>query len=356
MRAGRVERTRTAALVPTFAVLLALLQGCTALGSSAQPGIYLLAGGSDEPEWMGEDAGIPVWSPDGGELAWASEDGLMVASLESGQTRVLKQLHVVGRPAWSPKGDAIAFVEDGAASLVLANSATGKVLLETPVSTQSVGQKAKELLALGGPSWSPNGARLAYVCWDGAGDELCVMNADGTDARTVTKLEPASNAPGAASSNVGPPAWSPDGATIAVAAYPERRGAAAGVFLIDLDQGTARRIAKLLPNSEITWTADGEALVFSALEKGRSDVWRVDVNSSESAKLTADLVKGGRNPALSPDGTELAVASGAAIIVLSGPDVNRQIDMHGLRGMTPAWSPSGQIAFAAVPNPIQTYD
>jgi Tol biopolymer transport system component len=353
----QVSSTAPAASIATVMILAtALLQGCTAPGSSAQSGIYVVSGASDAPGWIAEPAGIPVWSPDGRELAWATEDGLMVASVESGQTSVLAQRPVLGRPAWSPAGDAIAFVDEGSASLVVVESSTGRSLLEAPIATDSVDQEAKELLAFGGPSWSPDGDRLAFVCWDGHGDELCVMNSDGSGTRTITKLEPAPGIPGAASSNAGPPAWSPDGATIAVAAYPERRGAAAGVFLIDLEQGTARRLSKLLPNSEISWTADGASLVFSALEKGRSDVWRIAVDSSESSKLTADLPRGGRSPALSADSKELVVASGGMIVVLNGTDVDRQVEIQGLRGIAPTWSPSGEIAFAAVPNPLQTYD
>lgn len=352
------KQIRTVSLASILVVVLALLVGCTETGSSSQPGIYILRDGSDAPGWIGGPAGVPVWSSDGRILAWATEDGLMIAARESAQTRTLTNRPVVGRPAWSPAGNAIAFVDEASASLIVAESSTGKSLLEAPIATESAGRDAQELLGLGGPSWAPDGARLAYVCWDGAGDELCVMNADGTGSRTVTKLEPAPSAvDGMASSNVGPPAWSPDGAAIAVAAYPERRGAAAGVFLIDLDLGTARRVSKLVPNSEITWTPDGASLIFAASEKGRSDVLRVAVNSSESTKLTADLPKGGRSPALSPDGKELAIVSGGTIVVLDGPNVVRQINTTDLRGMAPAWSPSGgEIAFAAAQDPIRTYD
>jgi hypothetical protein len=44
------------------------------------------------------------------------------------------------------------------------------------------------------------------------------------------------------------------------------------------------------------------------------------------------------------------------IVVLNGAEVDRQVEIQGLRGIAPTWSPSGEIAFAAVPNPLQTYD
>jgi len=55
------------------------------------------------------------------------------------------------------------------------------------------------------PTWSPDGARIAYMCRDGGRDfEICVMNADGTNQIALT-------------TNAFPdesPSWSPDGTQI----------------------------------------------------------------------------------------------------------------------------------------------
>jgi Tol biopolymer transport system component len=220
------------------------------------------------------------------------------------------------------------------------------------------------LQVLGGPSWSPDGERLAFVCWDGTGDEICVVDTDGTRRRQVTRIAAREGANTAdaqdfmpAAANVGPPAWSPDGMSLAVAAYPERRGAASGVFVVDLERGTARRISSLLPTSEISWYPDGAALLFSAVEKGRSDAIRATVGYTSTTKLTASLPEGARDPVLSADGQRVAVSSGAAIVVLDHDGNMQSLDELGLRGRYPAWNADGNsIAFAASPDPIAVYE
>lgn len=352
--------SRPATVCAVLAALLLLLQGCSTAMSNvgARPGIYTVAERSDTPGWMGEPVGIPVWSPDGGELAWASEKGLRVASLASGESRWLTDDPVVGRPAWSPDGGVIAFIDQQKEALVVAESTTGAIRLKVPIASKSSNRQADDLLTIGGPAWSPDGARLAYICWDGDGDELCLIGADGTGERTVTKLDPPAGVAGAlANSNAALPAWSPDGAKLAVAAFPERRGAPAGVFVVDLERGTSLRVSKLLPNSEIRWAPDGQSILFSATEKGRSDVWRVTLSSLQGVNLTKNLPAGGRSPALSPDGRSFAATSEGEIVVVGEVDDGRRIGVAGLKVRDPAWSPAGEeIAFAAVDDPIQSYD
>ena len=52
--------------------------------------------------------------------------------------------------------------------------------------------------------WSPDGSRIAYVGRTAEGPQLFVMNADGTDAKQITKLV----------SGAGGPVWSPNGARL----------------------------------------------------------------------------------------------------------------------------------------------
>jgi Tol biopolymer transport system component len=248
--------------------------------------------------------------------------------------------------------------------LVVIDASTGEQRLRTPVRNRADGPAPLALLVLGGPSWSPDGARLAFVCWDGTGDEICVVDVDGTRRRQVTRIAAREGANTAdaqdflpAAANVGPPAWSPDGMSLAVAAYPEKRGAASGVFVVDLERGAARRISSLLPTSDISWYPDGTALLFSADEKGRSDAIRAKVSNASATKLTASMPEGARDPALSADGQHVAVSSGGNIIVLDLDGDMRSLNELGLRGRYPAWSADGDsIAFAASPDPIAVYE
>ena len=220
------------------------------------------------------------------------------------------------------------------------------------------------LLTFGGPAWAPDGSRLAYVCWDGAGDEICVIHSDGTRWRQVTRLKPretggdsATERPALAEANSGPPAWSPRGDFLAVPVYPEQPGAPTGVFLVNPEEGVSRRVSSLQPNSVISWFPDGSSILFSAFRRGRSDVFRVALPTAIVATVTEGLSEGSRNPALSRDGSQIAVESSGGIMVLGEEGPLQAFRIPGLRSSYPAWSSDGMsIAVSAGTDPISVYN
>ena len=345
-----------------LAVTALALQGC--VSTSARPGIFVMADGDAEPQWIGEPAGAPVWSPRSDALVWGSEDGLLKHSLDGRAAIVLSSARVAGRAAWSPDGAAIAFVDRARSMLVVLDADDGGLRFEAPIGNRDVTRGPFSLLELGGPAWSPDGSRLAFTCWDGAGDEVCVIGADGSGRRQLTRLEPAQSTPGGAqagdepaAANTGPPAWSPDGSSLAVAVYPERRRATSGVYVVDLERGTASQVSALLPNSAIAWFPDGNSLVFSARQEGRSDVFQLQLDGGSPDNLTSGLPSGGRQPAPAGDGKKVAVVSGRDLVVVSDTDGETRSLAGELRPIFPAWSPHGEaIAFAAERDPLLIYD
>jgi Tol biopolymer transport system component len=83
----------------------------------------------------------------------------------------------------------------------------------------------------------------------------------------------------------------------------------------------------------------------------------IAVKDGARVNLTSSFAESARNPAPSPDGSRIAVASGRGIVILDrSGEVIETID-SGLRDRFPAWNRDGSsVAFAADRNPILTID
>ena len=317
----RVSAAIRPLLVLSFA--LSTLSGCVEAG--VQEGVFAVRTLDGALTRVGGPAGIPVWSPTDNSVAWGNEDGLFLRALDEAGSRRLSAAPVAGVPAWSPDGMNLAYIDRDRASLIVLTVNTGAETFTLPLDRRRGENAQFPLLTFGGPAWAPDGSFIAYVCWDGFGDEICLIESDGTGWRQVTRLErlrsggeSATQQSMQAVSNTGPPAWSPDGDYLAAAVYPERPGAPTGVFLVDLEEGMGRRVSTLQPNSIIAWAPDGHSLIFSAFRRGRTDAFRVVLENSTQRRLSERLPESSRNPAVSPDGFRIAVESGGGIIIL-GP-------------------------------------
>jgi TolB protein len=110
-------------------------------------------------------------------------------------------------PDWSPDGKSIVFTSH-AVTDDATNSATTEIYSLDVLSVNGAGKPVRltnNTEEERAPSWSPDGKRIVFCCRRGGPDfEICLMNADGTDQRTITD-------------NTAPdltPTWSSDGRTI----------------------------------------------------------------------------------------------------------------------------------------------
>ena len=146
------------------------------------------------------------------------------------------------------------------------------------------------------PTWSPNGAQLAYVSFESRKPVVYVHDVSSGKRRLVANFKGSNSAP----------AWSPDGKTLAVTLT---RDGGSQLYLMPSEGGEPRRIA---PSSSIdtepVFSHDGRMLFFVSDRGGSPQIYKVPTNGGTPERVT---FSGTYNisPSLSPDGRWLAYIS-----------------------------------------------
>jgi len=128
----------------------------------------------------------PAWSPDGGRIAWFSDDGgeyqLHVASQDGkGEHKMYKPggAGFYSATRWSPDGSHIAYLDNSQSVLVLD--------LKTGVATRVGGNRVYTPLSIVGFGWSPDSKWLAYsVGTQALATTVFVYNVDDGKSRRIT--------------------------------------------------------------------------------------------------------------------------------------------------------------------------
>jgi Tol biopolymer transport system component len=176
------------------------------------------------------------------------------------------------------------------------------------------------------PSWSPDGSKIVYVA-SGAGNEIYVMNADGTNKTNLT------NTFNISESN---PSWSATGKIV----Y-ERDNQIWTMNADGFNQSRFTAITQPSPTAP-AWSADGMKLAFSS----GGDIWKINADGSGEQRVTTNTTTD-TDPSWLADGAKIVFAKGGSGIAVVNADGTNEINLTNNSSDTkPAWSPDGTtIAF-----------
>jgi TolB protein len=242
------------------------------------------------------DAYQPAWSPDGAQIAYIrreeSSSDLMVMPAAGGEPIQLtnngsgEPLHSYERiyasmwafyPAWSPDGIEIAFASQAAPPFGSPAAEYRVTLYSVP----AVGGERQQLYAddaghVGRLAYAPDGASIVFLLTpvgDGAAQLFTYTHGVGAAAPV----------PGAPERSYDP-VFSPDGRWLAFAARDSSAGSGGvggrtDVFAMPVGGGSAIRLTSLGGARSPTFSPDGKLLAFLAIAPGSDsfDLWVVDL-------------------------------------------------------------------------------
>jgi Tol biopolymer transport system component/tRNA A-37 threonylcarbamoyl transferase component Bud32 len=285
----------------------------------------------------------PVWSPNGNRIAFlrvsTNETQVFVSPSGGGVHGVITSLYptrieAVGRHLdWSPDGKYLVAADkklpDEPFGIVLIESATGHKIQVTSPPAGMIGDM--------GPAFSPDGKSIAFIRAISSGvDDIFVAPVSGggqarrvtSDRRYIISLT-----------------WTPDGQSIL---FSTNRLGAHTLWRVGANGGEIERVPGIAENvSDPVFSGDGTKLAYSQFYVD-TNVWKLDIPTGQVQPFIVST-QYDSSPQYSPDGKRVAFRSSRSgsgeiwIAEVDSPSTARQLSRLGgaLTG-APHWSPDGK--------------
>ena len=188
------------------------------------------------------------------------------------------------------------------------------------------------------PTWSPDGARLAYVSFENKKPVIYVHSLVSGQRTVVANFKGSNSAP----------AWSPDGRRLAVTLSKE---GGSQIFLINVDgSGTQRLSTGSSINTEAFFAPDGQTLYFASDRGGSPQIYSLSIHGDNIQRITFE---GNYNvsPRISSDGKTLAFITrrdGAfrlAVMDLASRQI--QVLTDSAKDESPSFAPNDRLILIA---------
>ena len=219
------------------------------------------------------------------------------------------------------------------------------------------------LVGGGAPAWSPDGAQIALYGSNGVGSDIFVVDANGNNLRSLTKSRIDGNRF---------PVWSPDGSKIA---FVSDRDGQIDIYLMTADGKNPRNLTfDLREEDRPSWSPDGKRVVFGAYQRNpqgnraESEVFVMGADGANRINLTQNPRAVNSYPSWSPDGKKIAYRASPKpglwfqpfnIHVMNADGTNPVMLTNAGRWIyesRPNWSPDGKKIVFTRREPDGTHD
>jgi Tol biopolymer transport system component len=240
-------------------------------------GTAYLRGPVDLPNWSVKELAV--------EVGYGLAEQIVIVD-----PKISKPRHLTDglNPVWSPDGGQIAYC------VHLGPRSFGQIQV---INVDGSGQKKLTNVKGGAclPDWSPDGEKLAFTAYN-KGPLVSIVDKDGENVRSITEGYGAR--------------WSPDGTRLVFCRNPQGHKTSGSIWIINVDGTGLKQIIEDDSDAlEPTWFPDGNSVAFASEREHSkiSAIFRVNLDGTGLEKIAGDQKLALFFPVISPDGKLLIV-------------------------------------------------